>query len=122
MTIIQIPYTKAKAHKIFRKWKKDNPLTYAAIMSVGCGCDSWAELELHHKDGDKTNNELSNLQCLCHKCHWKIHESMQVRYKHPIADYQYMRLIPNFIFRYLPRCGIKVMIIDPIPTANEYYW
>jgi hypothetical protein len=26
-------------------------------------------LELHHKDGDNTNNELSNLELLCPNCH-----------------------------------------------------
>lgn len=26
-------------------------------------------LEVHHKDGDKTNNDLSNLQLLCPNCH-----------------------------------------------------
>ena len=39
-----------------------------------CGCDgSWMNgeiaLELHHIDGDTTNNELSNLQYLCPNCH-----------------------------------------------------
>ena len=26
-------------------------------------------LELHHIDGDETNNELTNLQYLCPNCH-----------------------------------------------------
>lgn len=26
-------------------------------------------LELHHKDGDRTNNELDNLELLCPNCH-----------------------------------------------------
>ena len=39
-----------------------------------CGCDgNWQggiiSLELHHKDGDNTNNELNNLQYLCPNCH-----------------------------------------------------
>ena len=122
MTTIKIPHTKAKAHAIFKQWKKDNPIIYKNIMSQGCkyGCNN--HLTLHHKDGDKTNNDIKNLQCLCRKCHFKIHRTFQVRYKHPIIDYQDMRLIPNFIFRYLPRCGIKVMIIDSIPRENMIYW
>lgn len=38
-----------------------------------CGCNSWIgkpiACQLHHIDGDNTNNELSNLQILCPNCH-----------------------------------------------------
>lgn len=38
-----------------------------------CGITEWlgqpAPLELHHIDGDKTNNTLDNLQILCANCH-----------------------------------------------------
>lgn len=39
-----------------------------------CGCDGhWRggvlALQLHHKDGDNTNNELNNLTYLCPNCH-----------------------------------------------------
>lgn len=39
-----------------------------------CGCDGkWQDgeisLELDHKDGDNTNNEISNLHYLCPNCH-----------------------------------------------------
>ncbi len=39
-----------------------------------CGCDgNWQNgqisLELHHKDGDNSNNEISNLMYLCPNCH-----------------------------------------------------
>ena len=39
-----------------------------------CGCDgNWLngtiQLELHHKDGDNHNNEISNLEYLCPNCH-----------------------------------------------------
>ena len=38
-----------------------------------CGNEFWngypIPLEVHHVDGDKTNNELSNLQILCPNCH-----------------------------------------------------
>lgn len=39
-----------------------------------CGCDgNWRgkvlALQLHHKDGDNTNNELDNLIYLCPNCH-----------------------------------------------------
>ena len=42
-----------------------------------CGCDGhWQDgiikLEVHHKDGDNHNNELSNLMILCPLCHKKL--------------------------------------------------
>lgn len=38
-----------------------------------CGINNWRDkpisLQLHHKDGNRKNNELSNLQILCPNCH-----------------------------------------------------
>ena len=38
-----------------------------------CQLEQWFDnpipLEIHHKDGDKLNNELDNLQLLCPNCH-----------------------------------------------------
>jgi hypothetical protein len=38
-----------------------------------CNNEEWVgspiPLEVHHMDGDKTNNQLSNLQILCPNCH-----------------------------------------------------
>lgn len=38
-----------------------------------CGLSEWLNrpiaLEVHHIDGDRTNNDLTNLQCLCPNCH-----------------------------------------------------
>lgn len=38
-----------------------------------CGLETWMgrpiPLEVHHKDGDRTNNELSNYELLCPNCH-----------------------------------------------------
>ena len=38
-----------------------------------CGISEWRgkplSLQLHHKDGDGTNNELENLEILCPNCH-----------------------------------------------------
>ena len=38
-----------------------------------CGLTTWLDepipLELHHKDGDRTNNTLENFMLLCHNCH-----------------------------------------------------
>jgi len=36
-------------------------------------CSSEKNLEVHHIDEDRTNNELSNLKLLCKSCHSKEH-------------------------------------------------
>ena len=36
-----------------------------------CGSDKY--MCIHHKDGNRENNSLENLQCLCKKCHQKHH-------------------------------------------------
>jgi 5-methylcytosine-specific restriction endonuclease McrA len=44
-----------------------------------CGrCSSKLHLVVHHKDGDRTNNEPSNLQTLCKKCHQLDHKCWEV--------------------------------------------
>lgn len=40
-------------------------------------CNSKSLLQVHHKDKDTTNNDLSNLVCLCYYCHSKYHPHMQ---------------------------------------------
>lgn len=50
---------------------KDNLIPYKCAL---CNCDgNWMgyilTLQLHHKDGDRTNNELSNLEYRCPNCH-----------------------------------------------------
>ena len=60
------------SQKVLRGYiERHNLLEYRC---QNCGCDgSWMDgeiaLELHHIDGDTTNNELSNLQYLCPNCH-----------------------------------------------------
>ncbi len=41
-----------------------------------CGAKD-QQTHMHHKDGDKRNNQFDNLQCLCRPCHEKIHPHMR---------------------------------------------
>lgn len=68
---------------LFVKGKEVTNLTLRRYISkyhlipykcVCCGCDgTWMgqeiTLQLHHKDGDRKNNELSNLEFRCPNCH-----------------------------------------------------
>ena len=46
---------------------------YKEYKCEQCGIDQWLgnpiSLQLHHIDGDRTNNHLNNLQILCPNCH-----------------------------------------------------
>lgn len=49
--------------KILAKYKKEH-----------CGrCGSQQSLDLHHLDGNRTNNWLENLLTLCDSCHTRLH-------------------------------------------------
>lgn len=37
-------------------------------------CGTSRNVQIHHKDRDKTNNEQSNLEYLCKSCHASEHE------------------------------------------------
>lgn len=59
-----------KSHKLKGKLLKDNVKEH---ICERCRKSSWLNkqipLELHHKDGDRYNNELENLELLCPNCH-----------------------------------------------------
>ena len=38
-----------------------------------CSCGSTLNLCVHHKDEDRSNNEISNLEVMCRSCHAKRH-------------------------------------------------
>ena len=52
----------------------------AIIERRGNVCDACGDkkltsnLEVHHKDRNRNNNESSNLRVLCKKCHDKLHD------------------------------------------------
>lgn len=41
-----------------------------------CGFDNILALEVHHKDRDRSNNDLSNLEIVCANCHTIDHKSV----------------------------------------------
>lgn len=55
-----------------------------------CGLSSWnnkpISLELHHKDGNRRNNKLSNLEILCPNCHSQT-DNFRFRNKASVKSY-----------------------------------
>jgi hypothetical protein len=72
----------ASNNKLFKKWEnhpsyKNGESRYRTFKfnSVEfpeceiCGFDNKVALDVHHKDGNRKNNSLDNLQILCCNCH-----------------------------------------------------
>ena len=38
-----------------------------------CGFEKYEILQIHHKDKDRDNNELENLELICPNCHSEEH-------------------------------------------------
>lgn len=63
-------YTMQKNY--YLKWHLKSPIDYKC---QACGVIYWGNdkkllsLELHHKDGEHKNSQLSNLELLCPNCH-----------------------------------------------------
>lgn len=62
--------------KVENTWRLRNRLLEGQFKEhrcESCGTTEWKgqpiPLELHHIDGDRTNNTLSNIQLLCPNCH-----------------------------------------------------
>lgn len=71
-------WNKNKQLKDWSQYTRVNGLKKHLIKEKGHKCEScslteWQNLdiplEVHHKDGDRTNNEFDNLQLLCCNCH-----------------------------------------------------
>lgn len=51
-------------------------------VCIRCGYDDHPEIiELHHRDGDRSNNQTENLEWLCPNCH-KLHHRNERKNKH----------------------------------------
>ena len=59
-----------QTNKIRKKLLEENLKSYKCEC---CGLTTWLDspipLEVHHKDGDRTNNTLENFELLCPNCH-----------------------------------------------------
>ena len=47
---------------------------YGSVCSI-CGFDNILAIEVHHKDRDRNNNSIDNLEVLCANCHSIEHRS-----------------------------------------------
>ena len=48
--------------------------TKIPVRCVKCGYKNERVLVVHHKDGNRKNNKLKNLEWLCRNCHYLVHK------------------------------------------------
>ena len=62
-----------------------------------CGIEEWLgqpiNLEVHHIDGDRTNNNLENLQLLCPNCHSYTPNFRRKNDKREISDEEFIKAL-----------------------------
>lgn len=83
----QVVCSRACSNTYFRSGKNngnfiDSPNNYRnkafkhyLPICVRCGVDNILALEVHHKDRDRSNNDLSNLEIICANCHTIEHKT-----------------------------------------------
>ncbi len=60
-------------------WSMKVKVHFKGKHQVCMECGQKKPLEIHHKDGDPTNNDLDNLLVLCRKCHMKLDGRLENR-------------------------------------------
>jgi 5-methylcytosine-specific restriction endonuclease McrA len=78
----------SNTHRIGIKYKQSEPkkdkvkyqqglklrlLKMRGMKCEKCGYDKYEILQIHHKDRDRGNNDLDNLELICPNCHYEEH-------------------------------------------------
>jgi hypothetical protein len=87
MEFKKIDCTKREAFLTFENWKLRNNINYEELKKQKCEICSKNSDSFHHKDGDRRNNNKSNLQRLCKDCHFKLHKTFKISYIDTNIDY-----------------------------------
>ena len=101
---------------------------YRALVTIDkCElCDNKDSLIVHHKDQNRRNNNLSNLQVLCYPCHSNIHNIVKNIYHNENCLFCGKKL-ENINRNYCPKsdkegCYKKRVSINNRRVSQKTYW
>jgi 7-carboxy-7-deazaguanine synthase len=80
------------SHNYYRLTKE---IKSKKIIHCSC-CDSIKSLDVHHKDNNHQNDDISNLEILCESCHYSKHEMGYNFWKSPRKDGKILSTINGF--------------------------
>ncbi len=63
------PRDKVRSYKML----KIRLLKIRGVICERCGYDRHEILQVHHKDKNRSNNDLDNLELICPNCHYEEH-------------------------------------------------
>jgi len=63
-------------HNVYRELMKRHRVKAECIR---CGLEDKRVLAVHHKDRNRRNNKLENLEWLCHNCNYIVHLEMKAK-------------------------------------------
>lgn len=115
-------YNKFQEHTKLKRDSTFNPLiSIRGRKCENCGIEEWLgkpiNLEVHHIDGDRSNNSLDNLQLLCPNCHSYTENFRKSRFKHK-------RIVPDdeFVAALAENKSIRQALIqlEVTPCGGNY--
>lgn len=78
--------SKQRVHQLYKGYLGRNSGTKIVERTMCTFCHSEDNLEVHHINGDRHNNDRKNLLVLCRKCHKKLEATLRNTGKRPRYD------------------------------------
>jgi len=88
------------------EFKKNRREALRRTKGACARCGEYAEV-VHHKDGNKANHSIENLEPLCSKCHWLEHP-------HARGSQKYKKIYGKTLKELAKEAGISVSYLSGI--------
>ena len=108
------------------KLKQNYKLKAFAVYGKICSrCNSLKNIVVHHKDGNRLNNDIENLDIMCRSCHSKLHKETQHLQRNFIGEKNIERGMIQILFGLNKAFGLDIsnenFRLTPKRVARAYY-